>query len=78
MARSEAGKLTGDEIKWLHRWDGPALTMRAARALMRGGIYTEAGLLQAIRLNRLKWLPGLGHKTEVEILKAVGRVPKPR
>jgi hypothetical protein len=63
---------------WLHDWDGPPLSRRAIKALIAGGIKTEAGLLMAIRQNRLKWLPGCGHKTEVELLKAVGRVPKAR
>jgi hypothetical protein len=72
------GPVTGphfsaEEEVFFLTWDGPALTRRAMKCLMAGDITTMAQLDAAIQANRLKWLPGCGHLTELELVKAAGR-----
>ena len=52
---------------WQHDWDGPVLSSRAIRCLMKARITSRSQLRDALvnRPNLLRWTPGIGNATPV-------------
>ena len=66
--------MTPDEQRFLDEWDGPPLTRRAIKCLIAGHISNAASLREAVQTNRIKWLPGCGSITQLELTRAAGHL----
>ena len=71
--------MTPDQQIWLADWDVPALSLRAINCLIKADIRSFAALKAALadNSNVLRWTPGLGQTTYLELLAASG-MPPPR
>jgi hypothetical protein len=72
--------MTPDQRIWLSDLDGPVLSLRAINCLIKADIHSFKALRTALETDSsvLRWTPGLGQTTYLELLAASGMPPPSR